>query len=122
MELADKILDQLPFEDKVTSETEKFAIYRIPSAIGCVEFVRLYTEIPYVPHIHDRCCAEFIFLSGKGKVILDKMEYPYQKGSVYNAPAGVMHGFIIEEDTIFLSVQSNPIQDRETGIIDIRYE
>lgn len=122
MELADKILALLPYENKVTSDTESFGIYRVPTSIGCLEFVKLYTNISYQPHIHDFCSAQFIFLSGKGYVTLDGEYFSYHKGSVYNVPAGVIHGFIIEEDTIFLSIQSNPIQDTQTGKIDIRYE
>lgn len=122
MELTEKILESLPYEEKVTSDSESFGIYRVPTSVGCLEFVKLYTNIPYKPHIHDFCSAQFIFLSGKGFVTLDGEQFPYQKGSVYNVPSGVMHGFFIEEDTIFLSVQSKPIQDRATGKIDIRYE
>lgn len=116
-----KALANISFEIKETSDTESFGIYRVPSDSGCVEFVKLFANISYKPHIHDRASATFIFLSGKGKVVLNGEEYPYEKGSIYKAPAGVKHGFILEEETIFLSIQSNPIQDRTTGEIDIRY-
>jgi quercetin dioxygenase-like cupin family protein len=122
MEFAKDTLSDILFENKITSDQEAFGIYRVPTSSGCLEFVKLYSEIPYAPHIHDKCTARFIFLTGKGYVTLDDEKIPYTTGSVVDAQAGVMHGFIIEEDTIFLSVQSNPIEDRETGHIDIRYE
>jgi quercetin dioxygenase-like cupin family protein len=109
------------FENKVTSEMESYGICRVPSETGCVEFVKLYANISYQPHIHDKASATFIFLSGTGKVVLDGIDYPYKKGSIYSAVAGVKHGFVQDEETIFLSIQSNPIQDRTTGDIDIRY-
>jgi quercetin dioxygenase-like cupin family protein len=122
MELFDQILWNVAYEDKLTDDEEAFGIFRIPTSTGCLELVKLYPEIPYKPHIHDHCSARFIFLSGAGRLILDGQAYPYSKGSVYDVPAGVLHGFEIQEDTIFLSVQSNPIQDRSTGHIDIRYQ
>lgn len=122
MELFEKIMWDVAFEDKQTDDEEAFGIYRIPTSTGCLELVKLYTEIPYKPHIHDHCSAQFIFLSGSGQLLLDGQSFPYKKGSVYHVPSGVLHGFVIEESTIFLSVQSNPIQDRNTGHIDIRYQ
>ncbi len=121
MEFVKEVLNKVEFEDKQTNEIELFGIYRVPTKHGCLELVKLYPAIPYAPHIHDFCSAEFIFLDGKGEVILNEKSFPYSKGSVYFVPAGVMHGFRIDEETIFLSVQSNPIQDRSTGHIDIRY-
>ena len=121
MELYDKILWDVSYEDKKTDDDEAFGIYRIPTATGCLEIVKLYTEIAYKPHIHDHCSARFVFLSGSGSLLLDGETFPYEKGSVYDVNAGVLHGFIIVENTIFLSIQSNPIQDRSTGHIDIRY-
>jgi quercetin dioxygenase-like cupin family protein len=117
-----KSLENIVFEDKQTDDEEKFGIYRVPTNSGCIEFVKLYTNIKYKPHIHDFASATFYFLSGKGNALIGEKIIPYEAGTICNAPAGIMHGFEIFEDTIFLSVQSNPIQDRATGIIDIRYE
>ena len=116
-----KSLENIEFENKQTSEDEYFGIYRVPSSSGCIDFVKLYANVKYEPHIHDKASASFVFLTGSGKLILDDDEFDYQKGSIFNAPAGVKHGFIQKEETIFLSIQSNPIQDRTTGEIDIRY-
>lgn len=115
-------IESIVFEDKQTSETEFFGIYRIPTQSGCLEIVKLYPNIPYAPHIHDFCSAEFVFLEGQGYVIIGEDKIPFEKGTTCFVPAGVIHGFEITDATIFLSVQSNPIQDRSTGEIDIRYE
>lgn len=117
-----KAIENIAFEDKQTDDSEKFGIYRVPTDSGCIEFVKLHKDTFYKPHIHDYAAATFIFLTGTGKVILDDAQFDYEKGSIYHAPVGVKHGFLQKEETIFLSIQSNPIQDRTTGAIDIRYE
>lgn len=117
-----KTLEEIEFEDKQTDDEEFYGIYRVPAKTGCVEFVKLYKETTYKPHIHDKAAATFIFLVGTGLVTLGDEKIPYKSGDRVEAPAGVMHGFIQNEETIFLSIQSNPIQDRTTGEIDIRYE
>lgn len=117
-----KVIEDIEFIDKQTDDSEKFGIYRVLGKSGCVEFVKLYKNITYKPHIHDRASARFYFLKGKGLLIYDDQVLPYQEGSEFYVPAGILHGFEQTEETIFLSVQSSPIEDRETGIIDIRYE
>jgi quercetin dioxygenase-like cupin family protein len=116
-----KSLENIEFEDKQTDDLEKFGIYRVTTASGAIEFVKLYADTIYKPHIHDKASAKFIFLKGSGSVILDEVESPFTEGSIFDVPAGVKHGFKLSEETIFLSIQSNPIQDRITGEIDIRY-
>lgn len=122
MDFYTKAIENIEFEDKQTNDLEKFGIYRVPTSSGCIEFVKLYPNIDYKPHIHDKASAKFIFLTGAGSVILDEEESVFNVGSVFYVPAGVKHGFKLKEETIFLSIQSNPIQDRTTGEIDIRYE
>lgn len=121
MEFVSTVLKKVEYEDKQTNEIELFGIYRIPTGHGCLELVKLYPDIPYAPHIHDYCSAQFIFLEGSGELILDGKSFHYEKGSVFNVGAGILHGFKIKSESIFLSIQSNPIQDRSTGHIDIRY-
>tara|TARA_Y100000385_G_scaffold66934_1_gene66706 strand:- start:20241 stop:20618 length:378 start_codon:yes stop_codon:yes gene_type:complete len=116
------IIGKIRFEDKFTDDEERFGINRLETEDGGVEFVRLYKDTKYKPHIHDKASAKFIFLVGTGEAILDEEPVLYSPGTIIDIPAGVMHGFNHFEETIFLSVQSHPIQDRETGEIDIRYE
>lgn len=117
-----KAFENIEFIDKQTDDSEKFGIYRVPSSSGCIEFVKLYKDVKYKPHIHDRASAKFYFYKGSGLLIYDDQKMLYKEGSIFFVPAGVKHGFEQNEETIFLSVQSNPIEDRTTGIIDIRYE
>ena len=118
----EKAVAGIEFDEKQTKDNESYGIHRVCTASGCIEFVKLYKNMVYKPHIHDRASAKFIFLSGTGKVIIGDEEILYSEGLICSVPAGVMHGFIQHEETIFLSVQSNPIQDRSSGEIDIRYE
>lgn len=121
MAFADEILANIPFDYVNPHKDEVYGLYRIDTPRGCVEFIRINRGMPYEPHIHDVTSAQFIFVMGRGVVLLDGEEFPYEKGSVFNVPAGVRHGFEVEEDTIFLSMQSHPILNKETGEKDIRY-
>jgi len=112
----------LNYEDKQTNDQEKFGIHRLFPEKGCIEFVKLYPDIKYKAHIHDESSARFIFLKGKGKVFIGDEAFAFEPGFQIDAPAAIKHGFEIASETIFLSIQTNPIQNQETGVIDIRYE
>jgi quercetin dioxygenase-like cupin family protein len=115
-------IQSMDFEDKQTADNEFYGVNRIQTSQGGVEFVKLYKDMSYKAHIHDKASAIFIFLTGTGNLLLDGKAFPYAPGKQFDVPAGVLHGFELAEETIFLSIQSHPIQDRETGEIDIRYE
>lgn len=121
MHFADEILSSIPFDYVNPYKDEVYGLYRIDTPKGCVEFIRISKGMPYEPHIHDVTSAQFIFVMGRGRILLDNIEIAYEKGSVFNIPAGVRHGFVVEEDTIFVSMQSHPILNKETGEKDIRY-
>lgn len=118
---AEEILSGIPFEYVNPHKDEVYGLYRIETPKGCLEFIQIRRGMPYEPHIHDVTSAQFIFVQGRGTVLLDDRRFDYEKGSVFNVPAGVKHGFVVEEDTIFLSMQSHPILNKETGDKDIRY-
>ena len=98
---------------------EYVGLYRVPSAAGCIEFVKLEAG-SYQPHIHDTVDAHLTILAGKGRIILDGTPYPFQAGNAFEVPRGASHGFEVEIATILLSVQDKPILDAETNVADIR--
>ena len=98
---------------------EFIGLYRVPSAEGCIEFVKLETG-SYQPHIHDTIDAHLTILTGSGRIILNGAPYPIHPGSTFEVPKGTSHGFIIETSTILLSVQDKPILDTEANVADIR--
>jgi len=121
MEFADEILANIPFEYVNPYKDEIYGLYRIETPEGCLEFIKINKGQRYDLHIHDVANAQFIFVMGSGEVTLGNEVYEYRKGSVFNVPTGVKHGFTVEQDTIFLSMQSQPILNKETGEKDIRY-
>ncbi|MCB0547614.1 MAG: hypothetical protein KDD19_08495 [Phaeodactylibacter sp.] len=106
-----KIINPLP--------GEYIGLYRVPSAEGCIEFVKLQTG-SYQPHMHDTIDAHLAILMGSGQIILNGASYPFLPGSTFEIPKGASHGFIIETDTVLISVQDKPILDAETNEADIR--
>ena len=122
MDFANDILASIPFNDINTYKDEVFGLHRIETPTGCVEFIRVTKGQKYELHVHDVTSAEFIFVMGKGKVLLGDEEFEYSKGSVFDVPVGAKHGFIVEEDTIFISTQNTPIHNQDTGDKDIRYK
>jgi quercetin dioxygenase-like cupin family protein len=58
---------------------------------------------------------------GEGILILDQEKIPYQPGKRFDIPAKKLHGFITQTKTLFLSIQSPPIYNRETQTVDLHY-
>ncbi|MCB0564873.1 MAG: cupin domain-containing protein [Phaeodactylibacter sp.] len=119
MQHLQKALQSIEFDTINPLPGEYIGLCRIPSAEGCVEFVKLEAG-SYQPHIHDTIDAHLTILTGKGRIILNGAPYPFHPGSTFEVPRGASHGFTIETCTILLSVQDKPILDKETNEADIR--
>ncbi len=74
-------------------------------------------------HIHDKSHAKFYFISGKGYVVVNeaKDKVPFKKNFYLDVPAGIPHGFIVEEEGCFIAWQSRPITDPVTHKRDVHY-
>ena len=81
-------------------------------------------KVDHPPHIHDETAAMFYFISGKGKLLVgtnnDLQEIEIKPGLTFATEAGVAHGFVIEEDTLMLSIQDNGGIKKGEGF-DFRY-
>ena len=99
MDFADDILSNIPFDYVNPYKNEIYGLYRIETPQGCAEFIKIAKGQLYEPHIHDIASAQFIFVMGEGKVLMDDKTYDYKKGSVFNVPKGIKHGFIVDSDT-----------------------
>lgn len=81
-------------------------------------------KIEHPLHIHDETGATFYFISGKGKLLIgindDLQEIEIKPGLTFTTDAGVAHGFIIEEDTLMISIQDNGGIKKDGGF-DFRY-
>ena len=119
MQHLQKSLQSIAFHTINPLAGEHIGLYRVPSAEGCVEFVRLETG-SYRPHIHDTIDAHLTILAGSGQILLDGNSFPFRTGSTFEVPRGASHGFIVETNTVLLSVQDKPILDTETNEADIR--
>lgn len=84
--------------------------------------VLLEKGITRPPHIHDTSSAEFYFLEGKGFVIMNGSEIPFDSGTYMEVPSKTAHGFKIEEDTIMLSIQDNGGILKADKSIDFHYQ
>ena len=114
-----EILKSLNYR-KIELDNENLEISRVNSEKGCVEFVRIFEGKEYKQHYHENVDGKFYFLEGKGKIIINDKELEYKKGSTLVVPRKMRHGFIVEEETFFLSIQSQPILN-EKGDIDLKY-
>jgi len=116
-----EIFSSVKFEKVEQVPGEVVFLYRVPSEKGCVEFVKLLANTRYLPHIHDNVDAHLIMITGSGKITLYGNEIMYKPGDTYEVPRGTAHGFETKTETIFISVQSSPIMNKETGELDFRY-
>lgn len=87
-----------------------------------LELVELSAESQYRPHYHKNSFATIYIISGTGEFILDKQQIQYNPGLRIHIPAGALHGFRTKDKTLFLSIQSPSIIDRNTQEVDLYYE
>lgn len=81
-----------------------------------IERVILKGSTYYKPHFHQKSDAFLYFLKGSGFVIDSKgNEHPFHEGNTIYFPAMVQHGFLTNEEVVFLTVQSPPILSYTTG-------
>ncbi len=86
-----------------------------------LSIVLLEKGVDRPPHIHDTSKAEFYFIEGKGVVVLEDKEIPFEKGTSMTIPAGAAHGFKTEEDSIMFSIQDNGGILKSDKSVDFRY-
>lgn len=87
-----------------------------------LELVQLQPNSMYQPHSHTHAAAVVWIISGTGDLLLGGQRLPYKAHQRFILPNGVPHGFHTQEATFFLSIQSPPIIDKNTGSIDIHYD
>lgn len=86
-----------------------------------VELVELQPNAKYRPHYHKESSAVIYMVLGEGVFVLGEDEVPYCPGQRLDISAKVPHGFLTKTRTLFLSIQSPPIRNRETGEVDLHY-
>jgi quercetin dioxygenase-like cupin family protein len=86
-----------------------------------VELVELQANTKYRPHYHKKSVAVIYMVLGEGVFVLGENEVPYRPGQRLDISANVPHGFLTKTRTLFLSIQSPPILNRETGEVDLHY-
>lgn len=86
-----------------------------------VELVELQSNSEYQPHYHEKSSAVIYIVLGEGVLMLDQREMAYSPGHRVVIPAKCVHGFKTSSKTLFLSIQSPPIRNVETGEVDIHY-
>ncbi|WP_131783384.1 cupin domain-containing protein [Legionella gresilensis] len=86
-----------------------------------VELVRLKARSKYQPHYHKQSCAVIYMILGEGLFLLGKNEVSYQPGMRFDLPEKTPHGFLTDTETLFLSIQTPPIRNYQTGEVDLYY-
>lgn len=86
-----------------------------------VELVKLEPNSYYKPHYHKRSSAIIYMIFGEGHVILGENDMPYFPGMRLDIPQETPHGFKTDCETFFLSIQTPPIRNDQTGEVDLYY-
>ncbi|MBA3661445.1 MAG: cupin domain-containing protein [Gammaproteobacteria bacterium] len=87
-----------------------------------VELVALQPESAYQTHYHEESAAVIYIISGIGIFQLAEKFINYKPGMRFTIPAAVLHGFTTKTHTLFLSIQSPPIINTDSGNIDLHYQ
>lgn len=136
------ILSQIPHENiqsEFVKADERFDVFKLGifkvtnsllSVIGdesiypvdeIVELVKLQASARYRPHYHHYSCAVIYMIIGEGDLLLANEKIPYQPGMRIDIPKNTPHGFLTNSETLFLSIQTPPIRNRQTGEVDLHY-
>lgn len=86
-----------------------------------VELVELQPHSFYKPHYHKESSAIIYMIFGEGDFILGINEMPYAPGVRLDIPKDTPHGFKTRSETFFLSIQTPPIRNDQTGEVDLYY-
>lgn len=85
-----------------------------------LEYIVLNPNTEFNPHHHSQSDALVLILRGHGYITdATGKKYSITKGSLAYFPANTRHGFVTEGEAIHLiTVQSPPIKNLHTGVID----
>jgi len=111
------LLNQIPVDVVENIRLHRLGVFGNSS----FELVELKKAEDYPPHHHENSEAEFHFIFGESLIILNGKEHKYKKGNTHVITKGMKHGFKPETDTLFLSIQTPPIKDKESGEEDIHF-
>lgn len=86
-----------------------------------VEYVTLRENSNHKPHYHEYSDAFIYILSGDGLIITDDCNINYTTGSIFYFEKKIFHGFAVNSETQFISIQSPPIKDSGKESEDIHF-
>jgi len=89
---------------------------------GVYEIVYLEQGRTYPIHVHHNASTKIRIIHGKGQIVLDGRVSEYAPGMSFWVTKGVFHGFHVDDETLLLSIQDEPISDPQSGKTDIRYK
>ncbi|MCB9805910.1 cupin domain-containing protein [Candidatus Nomurabacteria bacterium] len=107
-----------------SKESREFEGYKITESIDGakkynreISFIEVTGPTNLPPHVHKNSDAYFIFIKGAGTLIIGDEEISVSEGDKIEVPKNTKHGFIMRDDEnlAFVSVQSPPIRNHETG-------
>lgn len=112
-------IDSISLRKKQSSSDMDFQLLTDAHHFGgkvAVERVVLSSNTSYPLHYHRSSDAFLLFLEGSGEVVDEHGDcYEFVEGSMVYFPANVRHGFNTKERVVFITVQSPPILNRESG-------
>lgn len=114
-------LQLLPHEHVVTETGETVELFRLGTYEDGVFELACFMRQRYEPHVHDGVDSVIHVLCGSGTILLDNSARRYRSGDVFEVPAGMLHGFEVDEHTILFTRLSGPIKDPVTSVFDLRY-
>lgn len=82
-----------------------------------ISLVEINQDGVYPQHVHKKSDAYFIIVEGQAYMLSGDNKSLVIKGERIEIPRGMPHGFELSENSFlkFISIQSPPIRDRETG-------
>jgi mannose-6-phosphate isomerase-like protein (cupin superfamily) len=88
-----------------------------------VSLVKISRPGAYPQHVHKNSDAVFLIVSGTATLCSGRARIPVRPNDVVEVPRNLAHGFDLEEgkELVWVSIQSPPILDPETGDVDLHH-
>jgi quercetin dioxygenase-like cupin family protein len=94
---------------------------RFDMKLACIDLVRMASHQTVTPHIHDHAGSFVTVVKGKGRLNIGPNHFDYAQNDQFIFPAGISHGFRVEDETVISTLLDNPIYVPDAGYLDLRH-
>ncbi len=86
-----------------------------------IELIHLKKNVTIRRHRHRHTASVFYVIYGSGEIGIGKRTVSYSAGNQFKVPRMVFHAIQPKEETLFIVMETPPIENPATGKVDMLY-